>query len=347
MQDATHKENSIARSRVFPLPGFAGPWLRQRSGATLPGSARSATDWRGGGPKNADSYTLHLPRTSGPRPWLCGKTYESAAGNRRSHPALRGPSARTAIMDRRHFLTTSSSLTAISALAACGPPGASPTGAKAIRKPLKMHVGTQRPSTNPEMLQFFKRHGVDHCCGWPPVKEGEPRRDWELDEIAQQKELCARHGLSMDMIGVPFMTPPHIDRNPRGPAYSSARIRPATGRSSTSGISSSPAPGPKCPASSTTCAFWGPCAPERTHGGRGGSSYSTWKLSDARQEPPSDPGGTGARRGLLGADRLLPGAGDPGVQRIPGPAPPAIPTTRGSHPRAFRAWTGSWGLPKD
>ena len=188
-------------------------------------------------------------------------------------------------MDRRHFLTTSSSLTAISALAACGPPGASPTDAKAIRKPLKMHVGTQRPSTTPEMLQFFRRHGVDHCCGWPPVKEGEPRRDWEFDEIAQQKELCAQYGLSMDMIGVPFMTPPHIERNPRAGILLGENPERDREIEYVRNLIVACARA-EVPCFKYNLRILGTMRTGRTPGGRGGSSYSTWKLSEARQEPP-------------------------------------------------------------
>ena len=35
-------------------------------------------------------------------------------------------------------------------------------------KPVSMYVGTQRSPTDSRMLQFIKRHGVDHICGYPP-----------------------------------------------------------------------------------------------------------------------------------------------------------------------------------
>ena len=35
-------------------------------------------------------------------------------------------------------------------------------------KPVKMHLGTQQGPTTPRMLQYLKRHGVNHICGYPP-----------------------------------------------------------------------------------------------------------------------------------------------------------------------------------
>ena len=33
---------------------------------------------------------------------------------------------------------------------------------------IAMHVGCQNGPTTPNMLDYFKRHGVDHICGYPP-----------------------------------------------------------------------------------------------------------------------------------------------------------------------------------
>ena len=35
-------------------------------------------------------------------------------------------------------------------------------------KPVKMHLGTQQGPTTSRMLQYLKRHGVNHICGYPP-----------------------------------------------------------------------------------------------------------------------------------------------------------------------------------
>ena len=43
-----------------------------------------------------------------------------------------------------------------------------PEGRSRSGKPVKMHVGTQQGPTTPGMLQYLKRHGVNHICGYPP-----------------------------------------------------------------------------------------------------------------------------------------------------------------------------------
>src|SRR5437764_1217338 len=42
-----------------------------------------------------------------------------------------------------------------------------PEGRRRSGTPVKMHVGTQQGPTTPRMLQYFKRHGVNHICGYP------------------------------------------------------------------------------------------------------------------------------------------------------------------------------------
>ncbi|MBI4326679.1 MAG: twin-arginine translocation signal domain-containing protein, partial [Chloroflexi bacterium] len=71
-------------------------------------------------------------------------------------------------MNRRDFLTATAA-TAI--LAGCGGTAAIEPAARneqvaRTRKPVRMHVGTQQKPTDPRMLQFFKRHGVEHICAY-------------------------------------------------------------------------------------------------------------------------------------------------------------------------------------
>ena len=48
-------------------------------------------------------------------------------------------------------------------------PADGPASAGPIEKPeVKLYAGTQRSPTSARMLQFIKRHGVDHVCGFPP-----------------------------------------------------------------------------------------------------------------------------------------------------------------------------------
>ncbi len=79
----------------------------------------------------------------------------------------------------------------------CGGPRA---GAPAGRWPVRMHVGSQRGPTTPEMLQFFKRHGVDHICGHLATPA---RGYWTVEELRQTRDLCEHHGISFDMAALP------------------------------------------------------------------------------------------------------------------------------------------------
>ena len=39
--------------------------------------------------------------------------------------------------------------------------------------PVRMHLGTQQGPTTPRMLQYLKRHGVNHICGYPTADAGQ------------------------------------------------------------------------------------------------------------------------------------------------------------------------------
>ena len=62
--------------------------------------------------------------------------------------------------------------------------------------------------------------------------------------------------------------------------------------------------------------------------GRAGTSYSYFKLADAKADPAAHQGGRGQSRHVLGADHLLPGTRDPRGQRVQGDAWRATRTTR-------------------
>ena len=77
-----------------------------------------------------------------------------------------------------------------------------------------MHVGCQSGPTTPKMLDYFKRHGVDHICGYPP--DPGAGGHWSVDDLKRTKDLCQQHGVSLDMVALPFLTSSHIDRERRG-----------------------------------------------------------------------------------------------------------------------------------
>src|SRR5579863_10748895 len=98
-------------------------------------------------------------------------------------------------MKRREFLT-GAGMTFAAASQGHATPDRRPTEpahaprhrAKSVaKKPMKMHVGCQCGPTTPSMLQFFKRHGVEHICGYPA--DPGPRGYWTADELAKTREL--------------------------------------------------------------------------------------------------------------------------------------------------------------
>jgi mannonate dehydratase len=145
----------------------------------------------------------------------------------------------------------------------------------------KMHIGTQQGPTTPQMLQFFKRHGVDHICGYPP-EPGE-RGYWTVHDLEQTRELCEQHQISLDMVALPFLTSSHIDREKRAAIMLGAsperdrdieHINIMTQNCAKVGI----------PAWKYNLSLLGVPRTASTDG-RGGSQYRTWKLADAVADP--------------------------------------------------------------
>ncbi len=188
-------------------------------------------------------------------------------------------------MQRREFLTATTAASAL-AVAGCQPTtsasqSASNSEAKP-RPPVKMHVGCQRGPTAPSMLQFFKRHGVNNICGYPP-NPGE-RGYWTVEDLQQTRDLCEEHGISLDIVALPFLSSSHIDREKRGAimlGQSPQRdrdiehIQKMIANCAAADI----------PAIKYNMSLLGVLRTERTPG-RGGSTYSTWKAAEAVADPP-------------------------------------------------------------
>ncbi len=73
--------------------------------------------------------------------------------------------------------------------------------AKTLQKPqstsegqeANMYVGTQQSCT-PDMLQFYKRCGVNHVCGTP--------EKWTREGLLELKERCISNGITLDMVPI-------------------------------------------------------------------------------------------------------------------------------------------------
>ncbi len=154
--------------------------------------------------------------------------------------------------------------------------------ASAASPPARMVLGCQRAPTDDRALTFFKRHAVDHICGYPP--QGEDRAGWTVEALSRLRERCESHGVALDMVELPFM-----GSNPIAPAARKAIMlgrEPDRQREidevceilrncARAGI----------PAAKYNLNLLGVLRTAPT-AGRGGSRYSTWRLSEARQEPP-------------------------------------------------------------
>jgi mannonate dehydratase len=145
-----------------------------------------------------------------------------------------------------------------------------------------MHVGCQRSPTTPEMLSFFKRHGVDHICGYPPDPGARGR--WTVDDLQRTRDLCVRHGVTLAMVALPFLTSSHVDHERRGAIVlgeSPERDRDIDdviamiAECAQAGI----------PAIKYNLSLLGVLRTASTPG-RGGTTYSTWRLNSAKPEPP-------------------------------------------------------------
>jgi mannonate dehydratase len=176
-----------------------------------------------------------------------------------------------------------------------------------------MKLGCQSGPTDEKRLQFFARHGVEAICGYPtdPEKKGY----YSVEDLSRVKDLCDKHKVELDCIAPPFLASSHIDRTAR-PAIMLGQsperdrdiehIQNMIRNCAKVGI----------PAIKYNMSLLGVLRTERTPG-RGGSTYSTWRLRDAKASgkvPAADEGRSGQRRPLLGTDHLFSRSRNPGSQ---------------------------------
>jgi mannonate dehydratase len=184
-------------------------------------------------------------------------------------------------MNRRQFGAT---------IAATAAPSLS---AAASAKPVLMKLGCQSGPSDDKRMQYFARHSVKNICGY--AKEDPERGYPTVDELKQLKDVGAKWGVSVDMVAPSFLASSHIDRTKR-PAIMLGesperdrdieRIQNLIKNCAAAGI----------PAVKYNMSILGVLRTERTSG-RGGSSYSTWRLREAKPPTPL------TRAGAVNADR--------------------------------------------
>jgi mannonate dehydratase len=181
--------------------------------------------------------------------------------------------------NRRTFITTSGTAAAMASLNSSS--NSAEDGGKPANRP-RMHLGCQRGPTDAKMLDFFKRHGVEAICGYPQISPGLDR--WTSDDLRRTQDLCEKHGIALEMVALPLLSSSHIDREKQGaillgeePQRSRdiERIQKMIAACGDAGV----------PAFKYNLSLLGVLRTASTPG-RGGARYSTWKLADAKGDPP-------------------------------------------------------------
>ena len=173
-------------------------------------------------------------------------------------------------MNRRQFIT----------LTGLGTAALATRGAHASQAPLtRMRLGTQRSPTSDAMLSYFRRHGVEGICGYPPSQD--ERGDWTVDVLSRLREQCESHGISLDMVQFPFMSSSYVDRAARRAIMLGQEPERQQEIDEACEIIANCA-GAGIPAIKYNLSMLGVLRTEATKG-RGGTRYSTWRLADATE----------------------------------------------------------------
>ncbi|MBI1896275.1 MAG: mannonate dehydratase [Acidobacteria bacterium] len=225
-------------------------------------------------------------------------------------------------MNRRQLLAS----TAAAALPAAAQRNTAP-------KKALMKLGCQSGPTNAQRLQFFKRHSVNNICGYP--EDFGSKGYYSVEDLSRCRDLCEKHGVRLDVIAPPYLASSHIDRTAR-PAImlgkSPERERDVEHMQlmirncAQAGI----------PSIKYNMSILGVLRTERTPG-RGGSSYSTWRLAEAKTSgkfPPLTKAGPVPadlywERITWFLERVIPVANEHKIRMACHPHDPGVPPVEG------------------
>ena len=156
-------------------------------------------------------------------------------------------------------------------------------------------LGCQRGPTDVRRLQYFKRHGVDHVCGYP--ENGADPASWTVEALTALRDRCAAQGVALDMIEFPMLSSASIDT--MTPQHEmNPTLAPGLGKAIMLGkdperqreiefvqsiIRNCARAG--IPAARYNMNLIGVLRTADTPG-RGGTRLSTWRLAEAKEEPP-------------------------------------------------------------
>jgi len=188
-----------------------------------------------------------------------------------------------------------------------------------------MVVGCQRGPTSDQMLDYFKRHGVDHICGHP-APSGD-KSYWDRDDLLQLRERVEERGIRLMMIE-PEMSSAYITRAKRASimlGQNPDRDRQIDFVCKT--IQAAAQAG--IPALKYNMTILG-VVRTASATGRGGVKLSTWKLKEAKQDPPLTEAGPMPadamwERITYFLDRVIPVANEYKVRMACHPHDPGMP----------------------
>ena len=232
-------------------------------------------------------------------------------------------------MNRRQLLTS----TAAAAASQLIPAGQQQAAKAATPQRALMKLGCQSAPTNDQHLDFFRRHGVLNISGY--VEDSKKQGTYSVEDLSQVKERCDKHGITLEMIAPPFLASSHIDKTER-PAIMLGQS-PERDRD----IESIQTLIKNCakvgiPSIKYNMSLLGVLRTGRTPG-RGGSTYSTWNLQEAKTSAKFTPM---TRAGRVTSDiywerityfleRVIPVANEYKVRMACHPHDPGVPPVEG------------------
>ena len=198
--------------------------------------------------------------------------------------------------------------------------------APAGRSPASMVVGCQRAPTDARRLQHFKRHGVEHICGYP--EDGDNPASWSAASLRRLRGLCESHGVTLAMVEFPALSSVSIDQSARKAIMLGQEPERQREIDEACAIIRACAEA-GVPAIKYNMNLLGVLRTADTPG-RGGSRYSTWRLAEAREEPPLTAAGlvsadTAWERITYFLERVVPVAEQHKVRLACHPHDPGVP----------------------
>ncbi len=196
-----------------------------------------------------------------------------------------------------------------------------------------MKLGCQSSPTSEQRLQFFARHGVQGICGYP--EDSGKKGFFSVEDLSRIKERCEKYKVMLDCIEPGFLASSHVDRTAR-PAImlgqSPDRDRDIESVQNT--IRNCAKVG--IPTIKYNMNLLGVLRTGRTPG-RGGTTYSTWNLKEAKASGKFAPE---TRAGRVDADlywerityfleRVIPVANEFKVRMACHPHDPGVPPGEG------------------